>query len=168
MEGLDGGLLDMDWGVKIRLADLEMEDRPSFGLQGLRPGEHLEGGFRPEPVHPSGIGGHADYLLTGLPVSLPPHLGAVVPPVGVLAHPRRGAPAWRNIGHSGRVCQSARHMSAHRAGHPALMSLPITPLAPIQATLQLTSAGALRTIRDAEVVTHRNAHARSEGARGCS
>jgi hypothetical protein len=79
MEGLDGGLLDMDWGVKVRLADLKMENRSSLGLQGLRPGEYLEGGFGPEPIHPLGIGHHADHLLTGLHVSRPPHLCAVVP-----------------------------------------------------------------------------------------
>ena len=69
MEGLDGGIFDVDWGVKIRLADFKMQDVSPLGFQSLRTRQYFEGGFRPQPVHPLGIGHHADYLLTGLHVS---------------------------------------------------------------------------------------------------
>jgi len=44
-----GRVADVGGRVKVGLADLEMDDFPALPLQGLGPGQDLEGGFGPQP-----------------------------------------------------------------------------------------------------------------------
>ena len=45
---LNAGLGDVGRRVEVRLADLEMDDLPTFGLQGTGTREHVERALRPD------------------------------------------------------------------------------------------------------------------------
>ena len=54
VEGALGRLADVRGGVEVGLADLEVDDRSAGRLEGPGPGGDLEGGLRPDRIHPGG------------------------------------------------------------------------------------------------------------------
>jgi hypothetical protein len=56
LERLLAGLDDVARRVEVRLADLQVDDLASGGLDGLGAGQHLEGGLGAEPGHAVGEG----------------------------------------------------------------------------------------------------------------
>ena len=83
-------------------------------------------------------------------------VGAVVPPSGTCAR-RAVLHAWRYIGHWGAFVNRAVTCPAHRAGHPPLLSSPITLLAPIRRDFAVDkrrgSSVQYEALRSSDVVT---------------
>ena len=67
-DGADGGLGDVVGGREVGLADLQMDDVPTLGLEPPGAGQHLEGGLGAEAGHPLGEAqrAHAVTVIEGM------------------------------------------------------------------------------------------------------